>query len=110
MRPIVIDGEGWSVSLSVGLSVAILSPAKIAEPIEMLLRLWTWVGPRNHVTDGGPDPPMQRDNFEGERYLHGRWLSRRAAERARMTIIYIQRSLSFGETSDQVHFSCRKLC
>jgi len=80
MRPTVIDGEGWSVSLSVGWSVAILSPAKTAEPIEMLLRLWTWVGPRNHVSDGGPDPPpIRRDNFEG-----GRWLSRRAAERARM--------------------------
>ena len=29
--------------------------------------LSTGVGPRNHVLDGGPDPPMARGNFEGER-------------------------------------------
>jgi len=28
--------------------------------------LWTWVGPKNHVglVDDGPDPPMQKGNFE----------------------------------------------
>ena len=34
-------------------SVTIVSPAKTAEPIEMPFRLWTRVGPRNHVLDGG---------------------------------------------------------
>jgi len=35
----------------------IVSPAKTAEPIEMLFGLWTHVGPRNHVVlDGGRDP------------------------------------------------------
>jgi len=30
--------------------------------------LRTWVGPNNHdVLDGGPDSPMQRGDFEGER-------------------------------------------
>jgi len=27
----------------------------VAELIEMSFRIWTWVGPRNHVVDGGPD-------------------------------------------------------
>ena len=45
--------------LPVGLSVRIGSPAKTAEPIEMLFGLWTWVGQRNHVFDGGPDPPWK---------------------------------------------------
>jgi len=40
----------WSASLSA--TVASLSPAKIAEPIEMPFGLRTWVGPRNHVLDG----------------------------------------------------------
>ena len=51
--------------LSVSLSVALVSPAKTAAPIEMPFRLRTWVGPRNHVLDGGPDPPLGRGNFEG---------------------------------------------
>jgi len=38
-----------------------VSPAKMAEPIEMLL---TRVGPENHVLDWGPDLPMGRGNFE----------------------------------------------
>jgi len=33
-----------------------VSPAKMAEPIEMPFGLWTRVGPRNHVLDGDPDP------------------------------------------------------
>jgi len=53
--------------LPVGLSVMIGSPAKTDEPIEMLFGLWTWVGQRIHVFDGGPDPPWKgRGNFEGE--------------------------------------------
>jgi len=38
-------------------------PAKIAEPITMPFGMWTLVGPRNHVLDGGPDRPMPRGNF-----------------------------------------------
>jgi len=44
-----------SVGLSVCLSVTIASPTKTVEPIEMPFGLWTRVGPRNHVLDGGPD-------------------------------------------------------
>jgi len=47
MRSIVTDGA----ALSVGLSVTVMSPAKTAEPIEMLFGLWTRVGPRNRVLD-----------------------------------------------------------
>jgi len=49
VRPVVTDGVAWSVSWSVGLSVIIVSPAKLAESIEMLFGIWTQVGPRNHV-------------------------------------------------------------
>jgi len=31
--------------------------------IKMPFWLWTWVGPRNCVLDGGPDPLMGRENF-----------------------------------------------
>jgi len=57
MRPIVIDGLVWSVSLS----VTIVSPAKTAEPIETLY----WVGQRNHALDGSSGP-HGRGNFEGK--------------------------------------------
>jgi len=43
----------------IGLSVTLVSPAKTAEPIEILFGLRTWVGPGNHVLDGGPDPPWE---------------------------------------------------
>jgi len=39
------------VCLSVGLSVTLVSPAEIAEPIDMSFGMWTWVGPRKHVLD-----------------------------------------------------------
>jgi len=55
------------VCRSVGLSVTLVSPAKMAAPIEMSFGLRTWVSPRNHVLHGGLDPPMGRGNFEGER-------------------------------------------
>ena len=55
------------VCWSVGLSVTLVSPAKTAAPIELPFGLRTWVGPGNHVLDGGPDPPMGRGNFVGER-------------------------------------------
>jgi len=56
MQSIVTDQVVWSVGLSVCLSVTLVSPAKTAEPIEMPFGLRTWVGPGNHVLDGGPDP------------------------------------------------------
>jgi len=53
MWSIVRDRVAWSVGLSVGLSVTLVSPAKMAEPIEMPFGLRTWVGPRDHVLDVG---------------------------------------------------------
>jgi len=41
MRSIVADRVTWSVGLSVGRSVTLVSPAKTAEPIEMLFGLRT---------------------------------------------------------------------
>ena len=48
MQPIVTNQVAWSVSLS----VTVVSPAKMVEPIKMLFGLRTWVGLRNHVLDG----------------------------------------------------------
>jgi len=48
------------------LSDTIVSPAKTAEPIEMLFGLWIWVGPRNHVLDGGSHP-HGKGQFRGGR-------------------------------------------
>ena len=56
----------WSVGLSVCRSVTLVSSAKMAELIEMPFGLRTWVGPRDHVLDGGSDPPMGRGKFLGE--------------------------------------------
>jgi len=47
-----------------------MSCAKMAEPIEMPFGLRTWMGPRNHVLDGGSDPSMGRSNFKGEIEWH----------------------------------------
>ena len=44
-----------------------MSPAKTAEPIQMLFGLWARVGLRNHVLHEGPDLRMRRGNFEWER-------------------------------------------
>jgi len=54
--------------MSVCLSVTLVSHTKTAAPIEMPFGLMTPVDPLNHVLDGGPDPPMGRDNFEGEKW------------------------------------------
>jgi len=62
MQPILTDRVVWSVSLS----VTLVSPAKTAAAIELPFELRTWVGPGNHVLDGGPDPPMGRGKFLGE--------------------------------------------
>ena len=53
------------VCLSVCLFVTLMSPAKTAEPIEMSSGLRTWLGPRDHVLDGGSDPPTGRGKFWG---------------------------------------------
>jgi len=50
------------ICLSVCMSATLVSPAKTAEPIEMPSDLRTWLGPRDHVLDGGSDPPMGRGN------------------------------------------------
>jgi len=39
-------------TVSVGLSVTVVSPAKTAEPIEMPFKMWTRVGPKKRVLDG----------------------------------------------------------
>ena len=49
------------VCLSVYLTVVTLvSPAKLAQPIELLFGLLFRVGPRNYVLDGVPDPLRAR--------------------------------------------------
>ena len=72
MRPIVRDQVVWSVCLSLGVSVTLVSPAKTAEPIDMPFGLRTRVGPRVSVLDRGSDPPIARGNFEGKG--HAGWL------------------------------------
>ena len=64
MRPIVTDRVAWSV----GLSVTIMSHAKTVEPIEIQFGLWTRVGPRNRVLDGGPDSTGKY--FSGDSAVH----------------------------------------
>jgi len=44
----------------------------MGEPIEMPFGLWTPVGPRNHMLDGGQDLQMPRDNFEGKGANHSK--------------------------------------
>jgi len=52
-----------SVVLLVGLLVS-HSCAKVTEPIVMQFRMWIWVGPRNHILDGGPDPGSHTSLFQ----------------------------------------------
>ena len=47
------------VCQSVCLFVTIVSLAKTAELIKVLFGMWTQVSPRNHVIDGGPEPPWE---------------------------------------------------
>ena len=92
------DLHGLSVCLSVCMSVIMLSPEK--QPNRS--RCCLGCGRRNHLLDGVQIPPMRKDNLQWEiRYVHGKWLAE---------IILLQQNPSFGETPDQVHFSCRKLC
>jgi len=51
--------------VSVCLLGTYVSPAKTAELIQMPIGVWTLVGPRNHVLDGGPDTPKGMGNFGG---------------------------------------------
>ena len=53
MQPVVSNGVVWSVSWS----VVIMSSATTAGLIETPFGTWTRVGPRNHVLEGGLDPP-----------------------------------------------------
>jgi len=55
MWPIVTNRVAWSVDLSVGLTVTLVSPTKTAESIEIPCGLWVQMGPRNHVLDGSPE-------------------------------------------------------
>jgi len=66
MQPIVTDLVAWSV----GLSVTLVSPAKTAEPIEVLFGLRTWVDPRSHVVDGVNIPPWEGAILRRERVAH----------------------------------------
>jgi len=52
MLHVPTDGVAWSVCLL----VTFVSPAKMAEPIEMPFGWVTGVGPSNHVLNGGLDP------------------------------------------------------
>jgi len=63
MWSIVTDQVLWSVNQF----ITLVSPAKTAEPIEMLFGLRTQAGIWNHVLDWGPDLPMGRGNFDGEK-------------------------------------------
>ena len=60
-------------------SDSLVSPAKTAGPIEMPFGLRTRVGPKNHVLDGGPDPPMGRGNFEAKGHA-GRLVTHRGGK------------------------------
>jgi len=62
MRSIVTERVAWSVTL--------VSPAKMAEPIEMQFGLKTRVGPGNHVLDGGSDPPREGQLWGGKGASH----------------------------------------
>jgi len=97
LTAVVTDG----VASSVGLSVC----HNMAQPIEMLFGVWSWVGPGNRVLDGGTDPGRKGAVLRGKRYLHSKCL----AERARSTIL-LQRNPSFGQMPNHVHSSCSKLC
>jgi len=61
MWPIVTDQVAWFVTL--------VSPVKTAELIEMSFALRTRLGPRNHVLDGGPDPPWKGAILRGDRTI-----------------------------------------
>jgi len=51
--------------VSVWLSVTLVSPAKTADPIEILFGLRTGAQGIMYSFDGGPDHPKGRDSLEG---------------------------------------------
>jgi len=104
MSRIATDGLAWYICWLVGLSQswAVQNGWTSWDAIWM----WTLVGPRNHVLDRGPIPPMRRGNF-GENIIcmANNWLKEQGQQ-------FYTWNPSFGEMPDQVHFSCtcRKLC
>jgi len=66
MWPVVTDRVAWFVGLSVCQSVTLVSPAKMAEPIEMPFGVRTPVGLWNHVLDGVQIPPSEGAIFWGK--------------------------------------------
>jgi len=48
----------------------VVNPAKMAEPIEMLIGMMSGVGPRKHVLDGDPDLLMCKGYFGGKWTAH----------------------------------------
>jgi len=58
------------VCQSVGLSVTLVSHAKMAAPFELPFGLRTWVGPGNHVLDGVQIPHGKGQIFGGEWASH----------------------------------------
>jgi len=54
-----MEWRGQSV-LTICLLVTFVNPAKTAEPIDMPFGAKTWVGPRNHIIEGGWDLPWKR--------------------------------------------------
>ena len=79
--------------LSVGRSVTIVSPAKTAEPIEMAFGLWTRLGPRNHVLDGSPNPPLEGTILRGEGQPIVKYIG---------TTIHVQRRCGFLSNNDHL--------
>jgi len=64
MQSVVTDAV-WSVCVSLYLSVTAMSCTKTSEPVEMLVGLLTRVCPKNHVLDGGMDPPGNKQPILG---------------------------------------------
>ena len=58
LQPIVTDVL-WSVCVCVCLLVTTVSPAKVAELIEMLHALWTWVAQGTMYYIVAPFPPAE---------------------------------------------------
>jgi len=77
-----------------------VSPAKMAAPIEMPFGLRTRVGPRKHVLDGDPDPPMRRETAEPIEMSFGLWawmgLSNHVLDRGLAVLRDVAMATNFG--------------
>jgi len=62
MWSVVANRVAWSI----GLSVTLVGPAKMAALIQMPFGLRTQVGPGNHVLDKGPHAPWEGAIFWGK--------------------------------------------